>query len=321
MDFYGVYHPFRNSIIFNQNNAVSDCCNFHLGYSKTKNIVQNIGKEHDFLKKKYLICITTLLIIIVSITVITYQPEQAESQQTHSPPTVFVHGYKGTYNSFGGMLDRFEQNGWGNKALIYRVSANGDIRVYNMNKGKAEPVFIQVIFDNNHASFKDGAGWLAKVLRHVKQHYQIDQVNIVGHSMGALISVKYIEEYQDDSKYPITKKLITIGGPFDGVYSNAYFKINRDAAATDLKPNSAALRLLRSKQTIPENLQVLSIGSTGDLIAKPKSVRALRMIIPKDQLQTVMIENKALGHSELHENMRVDHLIHSFLWNDQVKAE
>lgn len=314
MDFDGVYHPFRNSIIFNQNNAVSDCCNFHLGYSKTKDIVQNIGKEHDFLKRKYIIGITAFIIIMVGITVITYLPEQAESKQTHSPPTVFIHGYKGTYNSFGGMLERFEQYGWGNKALTYRVVANGNIRVYNLNKGNAEPVFIQVIFDNNHASFKNGTGWLAKVLRHMKQHYQIDQVNIVCHSMGALISVKYIEEYQDDSEYPTTEKLITIGGPFDGVYSHAYFKINRDAAAMDLKPNSAALQLLRStKQTIPEDLQVLSIGSTGDLIATPKSVQALRMIIPKDQLQTVMIENKALGHSELHENRRVDHLIHSFL--------
>lgn len=252
---------------------------------------------------------------MVSITVITYLPEQAKSQQSSSSATVFVHGYKGTYNSFGNMLERFEhQYNWGNKALIYRVSRDGKIRVYNMNKGKTEPVFIQVIFDNNRASFDDGAKWLAKVLQHMKQHYQIDHVNIVGHSMGGLISVKYMEEYQDDSKHPTTNKLITIGSPFDGIYNQLYFQYNQDPAATDLKPNSAALQLLRlTKQAIPEDLQVLSIGSTGDLIARPKSVKALRMIIPKDQLQTVMIQNKALGHSDLHENERVDHLIHSFL--------
>lgn len=260
---------------------------------------------------------------MVSIAVITYMPDQAKSQQTHSPPTVFVHGYKGTYNSFGNMLERFEnQYNWGNKALIYRVSSAGKIRVYNLNKGKKEPVFIQVIFDNNRASFETEASWLAKVLHHMKQNYQFESVNIVGHSMGGLISVKYIEEYQDNSKYPATEKLITIGSPFDGVYSQTYFQYNQDPAATDLKPNSAALQLLQSKEwSIPENLKVLCIGSTGDLVARPKSVNALRMIIPEDQLKTIMIENKTLGHSELHENTRVDHLIYFFLWNNQAKTE
>lgn len=274
------------------------------------------------MKKKYIIKTAFFVLIVVGIAVITYMPEQAKSQQ-NPPVTVFVHGYKGTYNSFGNMLERFEHDyNWGNKALIYRVSNTGNIRIYNMNKGKREPVFIQVIFANNRASLHDGAKWLARVLQHVKQQYQIDQVNIVGHSMGGLTSLKYIEEYQDDSLYPTTEKLITIGSPFDGIYNPTYFQINRDAAATDLKPNSAALQLLRStKQTIPDDLEVLNIGSTGDPIARPKSVNALRMIIPEDQLQTVMIENKALGHSELHENVRVDHLIHSFLWNNQDEVE
>lgn len=245
-------------------------------------------------------------------------PEKTESRGNPTPATVFVHGYKGTYNSFGNMLYRFEkQYEWGNKALIYRVSSDGDIRVFNLNKGKTEPVLIQVIFKNNHASFEDGAKWLSNVLHHMKQYYQIDHVNIVGHSMGGLISVKYIEEYQDEFLYPTTEKLVTIGSPFDGIYNQTYFQINRNAAATDLKQNSAALQLLRrAKQTIPDNLKVLSIGSTGDPIAMPKSVNALRMIIPADQLKTVIIQNNELGHSELHENKQVDQLIYSFLWND-----
>ncbi|ASN07174.1 alpha/beta fold hydrolase [Virgibacillus necropolis] len=268
------------------------------------------------MKKKYIIQITAFLIIIVGIAVITYLPEKAESRGHDSPPTVFVHGYKGTINSFGNMLYRFEeQYEWGNKSLIYKISNNGNIRVYNLNKGRAEPVFIQVILENNRASFRDGAQWLSTVLSHMKQHYQIDNVNIVGHSMGGLISMKYIEEYQNNMEHPVTEKLVTIGSPFDGVYSQTYFQINHDAAATDLKPNSAALQLLRkTKETIPGDLEVLSIGSTGDLIAKPKSVNAIRMIIPADQLKTVMIENNQLGHSELHENQQVDQLIYSFLW-------
>ncbi|WP_430788787.1 alpha/beta hydrolase [Virgibacillus flavescens] len=266
------------------------------------------------MKKKYIIRITNLLIIIAGIAVITYMPEKAKSQGETVPITVFVHGYKGTHNSFGSMLDRFESNKWGEKALVYRVSREGDVRVYNLNKGKTKPVYIQVIFEDNRASFKDGARWLSNVLSHMKQYYQINNVNLVGHSMGGLISVKYIEEYGDASRYPVTDNLVTIGSPFDGIHNKTYFKYNRDEAATDLKPNSAALQLLRStKEMIPSGLNVLNIGSTGDPIAVPESVRALRMIIPAEQLETVIIENDELGHSQLHESQYVDQLIHSFL--------
>ncbi|MFZ3577593.1 alpha/beta hydrolase [Virgibacillus sp. DJP39] len=270
------------------------------------------------MKKKYIMRVTALLIIIVGITVITYKPEKAESRNYDEPSTVFVHGYKGTYNSFGSMLDRFEkQNNWGNKALIYRVSKNGNIRVLNLNKGKMDPVFIQVIFENNQASYEDGAKWLSRVLSHMKQHYQINTVNIVGHSMGGLVAVKYFQEYQDSTLFPITEKLVTIGSPFDGIYNQPYFRINHNPAATDLKPNSAALQLLQSpNQTVPDNLNVLSIGSTGDPIARPKSVNALRMIIPPEQLKMVIINNDDLGHSELHESESVDQLINSFLWKN-----
>lgn len=252
----------------------------------------------------------------MSFALITYIPGKAKSQEETVPVTVFVHGYKGTYNSFGNMLNRFESNQWGNKALVYRVSSEGYVRAFNLNRGKTKPVFIQVIFEDNRASFNDGARWLSNVLSHLKQYYQINNVNLVGHSMGGLISVKYIEEYDDRSRYPVTDKLVTIGSPFDGIYNKTYFQYNRDEAATDLKPNSAALQLLRStKEMIPSNLNVLNIGSTGDPIAVPESVKALRMIIPAEQMETVIIENDELGHSELHESRYVDQLIHSFLLN------
>ncbi|WP_245835664.1 alpha/beta hydrolase [Virgibacillus ndiopensis] len=270
------------------------------------------------MKKKQIIQTLFILIIAAGIIAITYMPEPAKSEPTKTPPTVFVHGYKGTYNSFGNMLERFEKHGWGNKALVYYVSQDGKIREYNLNKGKREPILIQVIFANNRASFDDTSAWLASVLQHMKVTYEIDSINLVGHSMGGLVSLKYLEENHDADLYPVTKKLVTIGSPFDGIYSDYYFTINRDAAATDLKPNSAALKLLRlNNKKISDNVSVLSIGSTGDYVAEPESVKALRMIIPDNQLMEKMIENANLGHSELHESEHVDRLIHSFLWQEQ----
>src|SRR5699024_6097434 len=113
----------------------------------------------------------------------------------------------------------------------------------------------------------------------------IDSINLVGHSMGGLVSVKYIEDYHDPSQYPVTNKLITIGSPFGGIYDERYFQLYQNRGAIDLQPDSRALQLLQYNAAgIPGNLQVFSIGSVGDTVAVPESVRKLREIIPDSQL-------------------------------------
>lgn len=263
------------------------------------------------MKKKHIIFITSSCIILIGIIAVLYVPSKASSKYYPARPTVFVHGYKGTINSFGHLLDRFENNKWGNKALIYSVSPQGEIHVFNLNKGKIDSAFVQVIFENNRASMEDNAKWLSDVLDHMKKHYYIDTVNLVGHSMGGLVAVKYLESYQGDTQSKV-EKLITIGSPFGGVYAEEYFQINRDAGATDLKPDSVALQLLKENK-FPSDVDVLGIGSTGDAVAVPESVQSIRSIIPDDQLQVIMIDNDTLGHSALHENEEVDKIVHSFL--------
>ncbi|UJL46934.1 alpha/beta fold hydrolase [Virgibacillus sp. NKC19-16] len=267
------------------------------------------------MKKKLIISLTSSLIMIVGVAAILYMPNKAKSEHYNGDPTVFVHGYKGTTNSFGFMLDRFENSyQWANKALVYYVSDRGNVREYNLSKGKREPTLVQVIFENNRASFDDTTYWLSSALNHMKEAYSIDSINLVGHSMGGIVSLKYLQDYEGEA-YPDVNKLITIGSPFNGIYSHEYFQIHRDAGAIDLKPGSLALQLLHDK-TIPENTDVLSIGSTGDTVAVPESVQAIRNIVPSDQLDEIMIENERLGHSALHESKQVDKIIHSFLWQD-----
>lgn len=267
------------------------------------------------MKKKHIISTAVLLSFFIVIFLMTDVPKSANTENEIKNPTVFVHGYKGTANSFGNLLNRYENKyGWGNKAIIYYMSSSGHLHVYNLGKGKNDSAFVQVIFQDNRASIADTVKWLAKVLAHMKQEYQVDSVNLVGHSMGGLVSMKYIQAYQKPSKYPRVNKLVTIGSPFDGIYSKEYFQMNRDPATVDLKPGSSALKLMRlNKKTVPENLQVLSIGSTGDIVALPESVHAIRKIISEDQLTEKMIENKLLGHSGLHENATVDKMVYSFL--------
>lgn len=273
--------------------------------------------EVTTLKKKYIVSVLCFCLLLIGVTMPMYMPKKASSEHSDMLPTVFMHGYKGTENSFGHMLKRFENYGWGNTALIYRVSAEGNVNVYNTQQAGEKPEFIQIVFENNRASFNDSTAWLASVLKDMKENYQINSINLVGHSMGGIVSLKYVLDYQDPSIYPTVDKLITIGSPFDGIYSQEYFQIHHDAAAIDLMPDSAALQVLReNKHGVPGYLSVLSIGSTGDVLATPQSVGALRSIIPMEQLEEIMIQNRYLGHSALHEDDEVDQYIHSFLWQN-----
>ncbi|MEN1968448.1 alpha/beta hydrolase [Lentibacillus sp. N15] len=270
------------------------------------------------MKLKHIIYITSVVIIIFIAGLSIYLPNRASSEKGISPVTVFVHGYKGTANSFGGMLGRFERNDWGNKALLCYVTRSGHVKTYSLNNSKKKPIMVQVVFENNRASFDDTAAGLSNVMKGLKYKYHIHAVNLVGHSMGGLISVKYLEEYKDSTKYPVTHKLVTIGSPFDGIYNNYYFQINQDPAANDLKPGSPSLQLLETNaQAIPENIHALSIASTGDPVAVPESVDKLKNIIPESRLTQEVIQNDQLGHSELHENAQVDTMIHSFLWQER----
>lgn len=269
------------------------------------------------MKKKYIVSVLSFCLLLLGVIIPMYMPKKASSEPSDMLPTVFMHGYKGTENSFGHMLKRFENNGWGNKALIYHVSAEGNISVYNLHSSSEKPELIQIVLENNRASFQESVTWLASVLQDMKENYQINSINLVGHSMGGIVSLKYVLEYQDASIYPTVDKLITIGSPFDGIYSQEYFQINQDAAAVDLMPDSAALQSLQeNKYALPGYMSVLSLGSTGDIVATPQSVGAIRSIIPAEQLKEIMISNRYLGHSALHEDDEVDQYIHSFLWKN-----
>ncbi|WP_246001302.1 alpha/beta fold hydrolase [Oceanobacillus piezotolerans] len=259
------------------------------------------------MKKRYIIL---LLLMLLGSIFILYVPNKVKSEYNLGVPTVFVHGYKGTYNSFTNLLDRFEANGWGEKRIVYYVSSDG--RIHDYYTEGSNPAYIQIILQNNRASFANSTEWLSKALRHLKKKYGVETVNLVGHSMGGIISTKYTIEYKEEA-YPNVNKLITIGSPFDGIYSEEYFRIHHDAAAEDLKPNSLALEMLY-RSDFPDRIAVLNIGSSGDAISFPDSVKAISKIVPKSQLKEVIIEDEDLGHSALHENTRVDKLIRTFLW-------
>lgn len=260
--------------------------------------------------------LSAFLIIIIGSLFLLGAPYEADDKI--SEPTVFVHGYKGTFFSLGPMLHRFEnRHETGSRVLVYYVGESGEIQEYFLNGNSSGPQLVQVVFENNRADFEDTAGWLADVLHSMKMNYGTDKVNLVGHSMGGIVSLKYTLQYQNGD-YPDVNKLVALGAPFAGILSQEYFRIHHDPAAEDLKPDSVGYQLLETG-TFPEYIQVLNVGSTGDSVAAPESVQALEKYVPVEQIQEIIIVDEEMGHSTLHQSEQIDKIISSFLWQDRAE--
>ncbi|WP_456274520.1 alpha/beta hydrolase [Bacillus sp. AK031] len=263
-----------------------------------------------------------LLLLAFSLIYVTLKSQIAESKENVSMaqshiPTVFVHGYKGTYNSFKTMLYRFEENEWASRKLVVYVSAEGEVTWKGTLPEETKlPSLIQVVFENNKASISETSLHLQNVMEGLKTKFGINNVNLVGHSMGGLVSVDYLEKSSGNDKYPHTVKLAVIGSPFNGIDKESYHRVNTGEAVIDLKPGSEALKaLVKNREDLPADIQVLAIAGAGDQVVEVESAFGIGSIIKKDQLQTELIDDKKIDHSGLHETEKVDKLIKKFLWN------
>ncbi|OZI13257.1 hypothetical protein CEW92_02650 [Bacillaceae bacterium SAS-127] len=264
----------------------------------------------------------TLIVLLIIFTCIGYYL-LTQTKAATAPPsnvTVFVHGYKGTAVSFRSMLHRFEnQQQWGRQALVCKVTKDGRILTSKVQHyTEKDRLFVQVIFENNRASFEDTVYWLSEVMHTLKSHYGIDRINLVGHSMGGIVSTKFLEDYKHRSKYPYVEKLVVIGSPFKGVKSGDYLKTNTGGAAYDLMPNSPAVQQLdNNKEAFPKHVKVLTIAGVGDQLVAVDSALAIKSIVPKENYTEAIIVDRNINHSGLHESDEVDALIGQFLWNEK----
>ncbi|OLN21149.1 hypothetical protein BTO30_16570 [Domibacillus antri] len=239
--------------------------------------------------------------------------EQAISENQYKDPVVFVHGFKGTARSFNTMITRFEERGWGTRALTMHVTRTGRLLVHEETLIPGKPAFIQVLFENNRASFDDTSHALASVMQVLKREYGIEHVNIIGHSMGGIVSVKFLQELYNPELHPSTDKLVTIGSPFDGVAGGRWFKQNTGPAVYDLMPGSPALsQIAAGHKRFPAETNVLNIAGTGDQVTPIKSALSLKAIVPEVQYRVDVIYDKTIDHSGLHETPIVDQKIGAF---------
>ncbi|MBC2011524.1 alpha/beta hydrolase [Listeria marthii] len=295
--------------------------------------------------KKVIIAIIVLAIIVAGFWIIFLQFEPTKkaakeptitanktTKKTVNPvseiaiPTLFVHGYSGTVNSFGGMIDRLADEGDVTKSLVMTVAADGTVSTDgNYDKFSNNPT-IQVVFEDNKSSMDNQAQWIQNVMKELKNNYHIEKVYAVGHSMGGVSLTSYIEKVGSDKAYPILEKLVLIGSPLNGLV------IGDDGVTaydlTDKGPKQSSDRyseFMKNKQKIPTHLRVLNIaGDTLDGTKSDGSVSVASALSGKfffegqaESYQEKTFTGKNAAHSKLHENTDVDAEVADFLWGKE----
>ncbi|MDT0090267.1 alpha/beta hydrolase [Listeria marthii] len=295
--------------------------------------------------KKVIIAIIVLAIIVAGFWIIFLQFEPTKkaakeptitsnktTKKTVNPvseiaiPTLFVHGYSGTANSFGGMINRLADEGDVTKSLVMTVAADGTVSTEgNYDKFSNNPT-IQVIFEDNKSSMDNQAQWIQNVMKELKNNYHIEKVYAVGHSMGGVSLTSYIEKVGSDNAYPILEKLVLIGSPLNGLV------IGDDGVTaydlTDKGPKQSSDRyseFMKNKQKIPTHLRVLNIaGDTLDGTKSDGSVSVASALSGKfifegqaESYQEKTFTGKNAAHSKLHENTDVDAEVADFLWGKE----
>ncbi|MBN8237040.1 alpha/beta hydrolase [Halobacillus kuroshimensis] len=278
-----------------------------------------------FTKKWSLIFIGSIFIGLLIFFISAKSSSSEPVERSELTPTLFVHGYKGGPRSFQSMMDRMENLQWGKKHMTIYVSASGMVSIQGNFSNTPRP-FVQVLFENNRASIQDQTYWLQQVMKKLRTEHKIQQVNLVGHSMGGLASAGYLMS-ESDLPAPKVEKLAVIASPFNGIKKEGYFASNYGEATTDLQPGSEALRQMEeNKENFPPEIEVLAIAGVingtepeedhWDGLVHSSSVSRLEKIVPFGQYKEELIFNNLATHSGLHELAEVDRMLAVFLWDE-----
>lgn len=241
-------------------------------------------------------------------------------------PTLFIHGYGGTEGSFNGMLSRFEANGHGKKILTVTVQPDGSVSDNGTWEDQTEKPMIQVLFADNENNEWNQADWVKAVLSYLNNTYQIDEVNIVGHSMGGVSSFRYLVTYGSDESLPKVNKFVAIGAPFnDFVTGNEAQGLDTLTQEGPLVSSQRYSDFAAAIQHYPKTTPLLNIvgdlqdGSDGDGTVPMRSGLAISylMQIKGINYREEIITGPQASHSQLHENTHVDELVAGFLWGSQ----
>lgn len=251
----------------------------------------------------------------------TQATKEKETQST--TPTLFFHGYSGTVNSFKGMIQRLESSESGKKELTLTVDVNGNVQAEGELSKEADNPMIQVLFVDNKNNEWNQTEWIKDCLSYLQQTYGINQVNLVGHSMGGVSGLRYLATYGQDQTLPKVDKFVAIAAPFNDFEENNGQSISDELANGPAIASSRYQDYQRLIGNVPTTTQILLIAGQvsetdlSDGTVPLSSALAVYALLKQhgNQVEEKVITGENVTHSMLHENKEVDAFTRQFLWN------
>lgn len=238
-------------------------------------------------------------------------------------PTLFIPGFFGSRFSFGSLLGRLVTNFRANKSMVIVVKRDGSLKVIGELK-QSRPL-VQILFSNKSVRVSEQTNAIIRIVNLLHTNYEIDRVNLVGHSMGS-ISVLWSAVNMGEQTDVVINKIVTIAGPFNDieVATNAHgieqTELTKDGPVSQSKVYQV---LSQTVKKLPANTEILNIGGVSDSrnnsdgSVSINSVRSLRFIVNQitRRYQELIVTGKNASHRLLHENRQVDKSIAIFLWD------
>lgn len=253
---------------------------------------------------------------------VTTNTEQA-SQKT-SIPTLFIHGYGGGTGSFGQMIRRLEKENETKKELVLTVTKTGEIQAKGKWTNTANNPSIQVLFEDNKSHEWNQTEWIKNCLNYLKSTYDIDEVNLVGHSMGGVSALRYLTTYGNEVNLPTVRKFVGIAAPF-----NNFTELPATETEATVVANGPSIQserymdFVEGMRNVSPQMPVLLIagdvqdGSLSDeAVALTDALSVASLFVANgNPVEEKIFYGASAQHSQLHENSEVDQLVASFLWN------
>ncbi|MBO1299726.1 MULTISPECIES: alpha/beta fold hydrolase [unclassified Enterococcus] len=253
----------------------------------------------------------------------TTTTSQVESVEKATVPTLFIHGYKGTVNSFKGMLERLETENKGQQEIVLTVDVNGNVQAQGALSKQATNPMVQVLFEDNENNEWNQTEWIRACLVYLQTTYQIDKVNIVGHSMGGVSGLRYLVTYGQEQALPQVQKFVALGAPFND------FVDDSGQGLAELLENGPAVVSSRYQDyqsligNLPSDTQFLLLAGQlsetdlSDGTVPLNSALAVNALLKQhgNPVTEKVEEGEGASHSMLHENEEVDREVSQFLWN------
>ncbi|MGY3777846.1 alpha/beta fold hydrolase [Isobaculum melis] len=285
------------------------------------------------MKKKIIIGLLALLIVVgATVFWLTRPPKIGKEVQNaidkeevidSNIPTVFMHGYAGTKNSLGKMIERFDESGVATKGLILTMKKDGTIEATGeLDTTKKNPT-IQFIYEDSRVSVEDNILWLVDLMKELKSNYGIETIHFVGHSLGGVAGLYYLEEHASDAHFPHIQKFVAIGSPFNGLYIADDGVSPYDFGPTGPQTETERFTFFKeNKEKIPADTHILNIagdvedGTKSDESVAVSSALSIRFMLNPQHYQEKVFYGAKAQHSALHENDQVDAEVLKFLWSN-----